>query len=96
MSELTRRSFLKQGGTTAAAAGALVVMPKALGSKSKAAKPAARSTKASAAAVKEKAAHTLVVHVPDTNRSELRVFVGNREVVIKDRDLVTRLARVTH
>jgi hypothetical protein len=95
MSEITRRSFLKQGGATAAAAGAFAVTPKVLRSpaskKSTAGRPARTTT--TAAASKSKAAHTLVVHVPDTRKDELRLLVGNREIILHDRDLVTRLAR---
>ena len=69
MSELSRRSFLKQGGATAAAAGALI---------SKSAKRSDRS---------------LVAHVPDVRKDEVRVLIGEREIVLHDRDLVSRLAR---
>lgn len=95
MSEITRRSFLKQSGTTAAAAGALIATPKMLRSvEGKAAgKTAAARTTAAAAAREVAAAHNIVVHIPDTRRDEARLLVGQREVVLHDRDLVARLAR---
>jgi hypothetical protein len=34
-----------------------------------------------------------VVHVPDSRKGELRVMVGDREIVIHDREIVARLAR---
>jgi anaerobic selenocysteine-containing dehydrogenase len=94
MSDITRRSFLKQSGATAAAAGAVVVTPKVLrSSASKKAKPASPARTTTAAARKAKADHNLVVHVPDTRSDEVRLLVGDREVVLHDRALVTRLSR---
>jgi anaerobic selenocysteine-containing dehydrogenase len=91
MSELSRRSFLKQSGATAAAAGALVVTPKALSRKAPAAKdPGAVST--SRASLKT-SNRILVAHVPDVRKDEVRVLVGEREIVLHDRALVSRLAR---
>jgi anaerobic selenocysteine-containing dehydrogenase len=97
MSDITRRSFLKQGGATAAAAGALVATPKVLrGPTSKKAKPAAPARTTTAAARKAKATHNLVVHIPDTRKDEVRLLVADREVVVHDRDLVARLSRASH
>jgi len=94
MPEITRRSFLKQGGATAAAAGALVATPKVLrGPASKSAHKAGAARTTTAAARKATAAHNLVVHVPDTRTDEVRLLVGDREVVLHDRDLVSRLSR---
>ncbi|MGH9169631.1 MAG: twin-arginine translocation signal domain-containing protein [Acidimicrobiales bacterium] len=100
MSEITRRTFLKQSGATAAAAGAMVAVPKGLSRlQPTAAKPAkstaARSAASAAAAKKAATERQLVVHVPDTGSGELRVMVGDRRVVIQDRELVTRLQRAT-
>jgi len=96
MSELSRRSFLKQSGATAAAAGAFVAAPKGLTRSTAKAptsdRPAARTTQA---AIRARASRHLVVHVPDTRKNELRLLVGDREVVVHDRDLVARLARAT-
>lgn len=96
MSDITRRSFLKQGGATAAAAGVLVATPKVLrgpGSKKAAANRPAHTT---VAARKAKATRTLVVHVPDTRKDELRLLVGEREIILHDRDLVARLSRAAN
>jgi hypothetical protein len=98
MSELTRRSFLKQSGAAAAAAGAFVAVPKGLTRSStksvRSDRPAPRTTQAGAKA-KAKADRQLVVHVPDTRKNELRLMIGDREVVVHDRDLVARLTRAT-
>ncbi len=92
MSEITRRSFLKQGGATAAAAGALVATPKVLrGPSGKTrTKPARTTTPASR---RPDAGRDLVVHVPDTRKDEVHLHFADREVVLHDRDLVARLSR---
>jgi hypothetical protein len=36
---------------------------------------------------------TLVAHVPDVRKDEVRVLIGEREVILHDRALVSRLAR---
>jgi hypothetical protein len=97
MSELTRRAFLKQSGVTAAAAGAAVAVPKGLRGRSRPehTPQEARQT-TSAAAAERQAERRLVVHVPDTSKSELRLMVGEREIVLRDRDLVSRLVRESH
>jgi anaerobic selenocysteine-containing dehydrogenase len=93
MSDITRRSFLKQSGATAAAAGALVAVPKGM-SRVQSKSAAGTSARAKSAA-RAKADRALVVHVPDTRKGELRVMAGDRQVVIHDRDLVARLTRAT-
>jgi hypothetical protein len=91
MSELSRRSFLKQSGATAAAAGALVVTPKALSRKPSAKKRAAATS--TSRATEKSSKTTLVVHVPDTRKDDVRVLIGEREIALHDRALVSRLAR---
>jgi anaerobic selenocysteine-containing dehydrogenase len=97
MSELSRRSFLKQGGATAAAAGALAVTPKVLTRTSPSAKRAGTASTSRAAVKSSKSAkrsdRSLVAHVPDVRKDEVRVLIGEREIVLHDRDLVSRLAR---
>jgi hypothetical protein len=96
MSELSRRSFLKQGGATAAAAGALIVTPKALSRKAPTAERAATVSTSRAGVKSSKSSkRTLVAHVPDVRKDELRVLVGEREIVLHDRALVSRLSRAT-
>ena len=96
MSDITRRSFLKQGGVTAAAAGALVATPKVLRGPTSKKITADRPARTTTAARKANVTRNLVVHVPDTSKSEVRILVGDREVVLRDRDLVTRLSRAAH
>lgn len=91
MSDITRRSFLKQGGATAAAAGALVAVPKGLTRLES--KPSGRTRRPTTAKGISKVDRHLIVHIPDTRKGEIRVMAGEREIVIHDRDLVARLAR---
>lgn len=91
MSELSRRSFLKQGGATAAVAGALIVTPKTLSRKAPSAKRAGAISTSRASSKASK--RTLVAHVPDVRKDEVRVLIGEREIVLHDRALVSRLAR---
>jgi anaerobic selenocysteine-containing dehydrogenase len=92
MSDITRRTFLKQSGATAAAAGALVAVPKGL-DRTHSKTAAVHRTTAASSKARTTAQHTLVVHIPDSRKGELRVLVGDRQVVIHDRDLVARLQR---
>jgi hypothetical protein len=98
MSQLSRRAFLKQSGATAAAAGAAVAVPKGLISKTRPERPQERPPRMTktAAANRQAAERRLVVHVPDTSKSELHLLIGERDVVLRDHDLVARLVRETH
>jgi len=96
MSDITRRSFLKQSGTAAAAAGALVATPKVLRGPSAKKATAGGQARSGASAHGARARRNLVVHVPDTSTDKLRLLVGDREVILHDRDLVSRLSRSTH
>jgi nitrous oxide reductase len=85
MPGLTRRQLLGKslGAATAGAAlvGGAAVVPKLLASAGgQASRPSADSV-----------ARTLVVHVRPGNSGELRVISGEREAVISDAQLVSRL-----
>lgn len=77
MNESTRRGFLGMAGAGAAAIGAAAFAPVALG------KDEGRRSITSA--------QPLVAHVTDPRRGQLSLMVGEREVVVQDRDLVARL-----
>jgi hypothetical protein len=78
----SRRNFLAVAGVGAAAAGAAAILP--TGSAG-AATPASRGP-----------AHPgpLVAYVRDTATGEVAVHVGEREVVVHDRELALRIARI--
>ncbi len=78
MSDTSRRKFLAVAGAGAAAAASTVGL--------------AGAAQAAEARRKPNAAQdTVVAYVKDHRSSELRLMVGEREVVVNDRDLVTRI-----
>jgi len=81
MNDPTRRGFLAIAGAGAAAVGAAAVAPAA----------AAAPVRAPAGA-----SGPLVAYVSDMQRGELTLMVGEREVVVHDRELAARLARAAH
>lgn len=83
MSETNRRNFLAAAGAGAAAVGTVAVTA-----------GAARATEArrkKTQLTKNGARETVVAYVKDHRSSELRLMVGEREVIVNDRDLVTRI-----
>jgi hypothetical protein len=78
MSETNRRKFLVVTGAGAAAGTVALAAGPAF---------AAGETKRSAKAAQE----TVVAYIKDHRSSELRLMVGEREVVVHDRDLVNRI-----
>lgn len=76
MSDTSRRKFLAAAGAGAAAG------------------TVALSTDATAAGTRPRpdaARETVVAYVKDPRSNELRLLVGEREVIVNDRDLVTRI-----
>ena len=84
MPESTRRNFLIASGTGAAAVGVAAALP------GTASAQAARTSKPLSNA---RNAQALVAHVGDPSTGTLSLFVGDREVVLHDPDLVARLTR---
>ncbi len=80
MAESSRRNFLILAGAGAAAAGVAATLPAG----------AAGATPSTGNAT---AAGPLLAYVKDARSGELTLMVGEREVVVRDRDLVNRLAR---
>jgi hypothetical protein len=82
MSETNRRNFLAAAGAGAAAVGTVAVTA-----------GTARATEArrKTQLTKNGARETVVAYVKDHRSSELRLMVGEREVIVNDRDLVTRI-----
>jgi hypothetical protein len=80
MSDSTRRTFLIASGASAAAVGMAAATPGVA---------AARTPEATLPSD----ATDLVAHVADPHSGTLTLLVGEREVVVHDRDLVARLAR---
>jgi hypothetical protein len=78
--DATRRGFLVMAGAGAAAVGVAAVVP-------------AGALKGEAAADHPPTEGTLVAYVGDAADGNISLLVGDREVVVHDRDLVARLAR---
>jgi hypothetical protein len=78
MNESSRRRFIGVAGAGAAAAGASLVLP----SPAEAAEARLRT---------DSATESVVAYLGDAGSDELVLLVGEREVVVHDRDLVTRL-----
>lgn len=76
MSDTSRRSLIAMTGA-GAAAGAVTL--------------ATGGTAAAATPKAGRAREAVVAHVEDHTSDTLRLFVGEREVVVHDRDLVTRI-----
>ena len=78
MNEPDRRGFLVLAGAGAATVGAAVAVA-----------PAAEASTTVPSHVKE----PLVAYVRDARRGEVAVMIGEREVVVHDRELAARIAR---
>jgi hypothetical protein len=84
MTKLTRRSFLKQSSVSAATLGLLPAIPlTAIPSALEATKPELPATLSA----------PMVVNVNDTATGEVTLWVGAREIVFRDRQLVARLIK---
>jgi tRNA A37 threonylcarbamoyltransferase TsaD len=94
MEPVSRRSFFKQAGAVAATAGTMAVAPITFA-----------STAASAVSSNHDAPLTpeehlrgneeLVAHIKNARTGEISLFVGHREVTLRDRKIAARLIRAT-
>ena len=91
MASISRRTFLKRGGTGIAAAGVFAALPSFPGRALASRRPAAVHDAGVAAPAGRAATGPLVVHIPDPRRGEVHLMVGTREVVTRDSALVARL-----
>lgn len=85
MTKLTRRGFLGKTSAGAATIGALLALP---GLAEASPSPSRRTD---FHLTQEELAGPVVVHVRDLATGELAILVGTREVLIHDREFVTRL-----
>lgn len=95
MSDATRRGFLVFAGTgTAAAVGAVVAGPKLFGDQNDQGKQDDQAAQG-LESVDLATAESFVVYVQDVEAGRLSILVGEREVLITDRELAARLAGAT-
>jgi hypothetical protein len=92
MSDATRRGFLVFAGAGTAAAVGAVAAPKLFSDQAAEAANNARPLEAADLANAE----SFVVHVKDVKAGRLAIMVGEREVLVTDRELAARLAGVTN
>jgi len=88
MSDATRRGFLVIAGAGTAAAVGAVAVPKIFEDRSTDAEPALEQADLAGA-------ESFVVHVKDVKTGQLAIMVGQREVLVTDRELAARLAGAT-
>ncbi|MFI5694041.1 twin-arginine translocation signal domain-containing protein [Kribbella sp. NPDC051586] len=88
MTDATRRGFLVFAGAGTAAAVGAVAVPKIFEDR-----PANAASQLDQADLTH--AESFVVHVKDVQKGEMAILVGEREVVVTDRELAARLAGVT-
>jgi hypothetical protein len=80
MSETSRRKLLAAGGAGVAASAVAMTVS-----------PAEASEAGEARRTSSSARESVVAYVQDHRSSEVRLMVGEREVVVHDRDLATRI-----
>jgi anaerobic selenocysteine-containing dehydrogenase len=94
--QLSRRGLVK-GAAGAAAVGAVAIASARTPAQAATASTAGQPATAAAAAVPQQSGHSetdepIVVHVRDLHTGALDLFVGDRAVSVKDRDLAARIA----
>ncbi len=85
MSDASRRGFLVFAGAGTAAAVGAVAAPKIFSERSEAAAPQLEASDLADA-------ESFVVHVKDVKSGQMAIMVGEREVLVTDRELAARLA----
>ena len=96
MEPMTRRGFISGTAAGLAAAGVAIAMPSQMAGAS----TAARATTSNGPATAGPGASgpldgPLIAHVRDVSSGEISLFAGEREIVIRDRHLASRLAGAT-
>jgi hypothetical protein len=86
MAEHSRRSFLVGAGAGAVAVTAVAVAPSAMA--------ATKTSVPTDAPEADASTGTLVAYVKDAASGEITVMSGDREIVVKDRKLAQKLARL--
>jgi hypothetical protein len=89
MKPLSRRMFLKRGSVAVAMAGAASSLPvlSEIGDSGPAAPASAPAELPGGANLAE----PLIAHVRDLGRGEISLFVGEREVIVRDPSLASRI-----
>lgn len=92
---ISRRTFFSRTGAGAAAVGALAAAPHLLGSQTRPALAAAGRPAGAGGAIATAPAlassEPVIAHVRDRATGEIALYVGTREIVTRDPELVSRL-----
>ena len=93
MESVSRRKFFQQAGAVAAVAGTMAVAPLSVAG----AVAGASATSEGALTPQEdlRGDEELVAHVKNARTGEIALFIGHREVTLKDRKVAARLVRAT-
>jgi hypothetical protein len=97
MEPVSRRNFFKKAGAVAATAGTMAVAPIGLTSAIAGAASAKGSHDDAPLTAEEhlRGGEELVAHVKNARTGEISLFIGHREVTIRDRKVAARLVRAT-
>jgi hypothetical protein len=95
MAGVSRRTFLGRGGMAVAAAGVLSSVPGLSGliTAGETEAPAADASLAGSEAGAASLSEPLVAHVRDLSTGEISLFNGTREVIVRNTQLASQLAR---
>jgi hypothetical protein len=88
MSDISRRTFFKHAGLATAAVGAAAVVPAGLSGAS-----VAGTVDKPLTDVEVSLSEPIVAHVTDARNGLITLYVGTREVHIKDRSVTARIVR---
>lgn len=93
MNEISRRGFLKGAQVSLVAAGIAAVSPMTMSTVATAATIKTGSTASKDDVHALSTTETVVVHIPNPRTGEIRLMVGEKEIIRHDRALVARLIR---
>ena len=93
MSEISRRGFLMGAQASLVAAGIVAVAPMTMSTVATAATTKAAANSSSDDVHALSTTDTVVVHIPNPRSGEIRLMVGEKEIIRHDRALVARLIR---
>jgi hypothetical protein len=95
MEPVSRRNFFKKAGAVAATAGTMAVAPIGFTSAIAGVATGAHNDAPLTAEEHLRGGEELVAHVKNARTGEISLFIGHREVTIRDRKVAARLVRAT-
>jgi hypothetical protein len=89
-----RRKFLKGSSVAAGLAGAMTVLPGAIPAFAKSARTTSQATAADrddTVAIGQVSKEPVVAHIRDAGNGQIDLFVGTRQITVRDRNLTNRI-----